>query len=292
VYPTDRGNDPTVDNDGNGLDRGTESSNRDGGNGPLHDVIMRERPIVVGCGLLYEYMPRRPYHSTSYGGQSIHRITPWCGSKSSRSILKKERMSPIDQGLKDLSTFFDYLPIIPAKAHGYDLLDAVAIERYQRPIDRHTLRPLGINLYKGSSVTSSAAAEQLLQTKRRYNIDGELSLTNRLLLGGIDAGITSQHERSTCICLRGRSVEDIRPGNGLAALLTKYLCPFLMVNTMQWIFSIRSIQNRVQSAHFLVSFVTPKERNFFMPFRQLLGQCKCGCNVSCRGGDGYGCFAW
>jgi hypothetical protein len=33
---TDRGDDPTVDNDRNGLDRGTESSNRDG-NGALHD---------------------------------------------------------------------------------------------------------------------------------------------------------------------------------------------------------------------------------------------------------------
>jgi hypothetical protein len=30
MCPPDRGNDPTVDNDGNGLDRGTESSNRDG----------------------------------------------------------------------------------------------------------------------------------------------------------------------------------------------------------------------------------------------------------------------
>jgi hypothetical protein len=35
ICPTDRGSDPTVDN-GNGLDRGAESSNRDG-NGPLHD---------------------------------------------------------------------------------------------------------------------------------------------------------------------------------------------------------------------------------------------------------------
>jgi hypothetical protein len=35
ICPTDRGNDPTLDNDGNGLDRGTESSNRDG-NGSLH----------------------------------------------------------------------------------------------------------------------------------------------------------------------------------------------------------------------------------------------------------------
>jgi hypothetical protein len=36
MCPTDRGNDPTVDNRGNGLDRGTESSNRDG-DGALHD---------------------------------------------------------------------------------------------------------------------------------------------------------------------------------------------------------------------------------------------------------------
>jgi hypothetical protein len=36
MCPTDRGNDPTVDNDVNGRGRGTESSNRDG-NGALHD---------------------------------------------------------------------------------------------------------------------------------------------------------------------------------------------------------------------------------------------------------------
>jgi hypothetical protein len=153
-------------------------------------------------------------------------------------------MSPIDQGLIDLSVMLDYLPIIPAKARGYDLLDAVEVKRERGPINGSTLKPLGVNLCTDSPDPSSARAEakSLLQKKRMYTDDTEFSNTQlcqtyqflaakiRLPPGGMQAGIASEHGRSTFIGLRNRSGEDIIQGNGLGNLLAAHLLPFLCRN--------------------------------------------------------------